>query len=115
MSPWVAVLAATAILIARKPWALTTPQLWAEDGSVHLNLVDQWGLRALIIPDRGYLNLIPRIIAWVAKITADVAHWPAMYNGAALLVTVLVFARLASDRLALPGKAWLVLAFVLVP
>lgn len=112
---WAAVIVSIAVLVARKPWALTNPQLWAEDGTVHLNLVDQWGVRALFIPDRGYLNLIPRLIAWLAKIATDVAWWPAIYNYAALGMTALVFARLASRRLELPGKPWLILSFVLVP
>jgi hypothetical protein len=115
MRVWLAVAAATAGLIVRKPWSLTTPQLWAEDGSVHLVLVDRWGLQALLVPDRGYLNLIPRLIAWLAQVSMDVAHWPAIYNGGAMLVTIMLFARLGSARLQLPGKPWLVLAFVLVP
>ena len=112
---WTAVFASGALLLARKPWALTNPQLWAEDGSVHLNLVDQWGARAFFIPDRGYLNVVPRLIAWVAKTSADVAWWPGIYNTGALVATLGIFARLASSRIQLPGKPWLILAFVLVP
>ena len=64
-------------------------------------------------PYRGYLHLLPRVIAWIASHTADVVHWPAIYNGAALFVATALFARMASPRLHLPGKPWLVLAFVL--
>jgi hypothetical protein len=110
---WGAVALAVALLVARKPWALLTPQLWAEDGNVFLLQNDQWGAHAFLVPYRGYLHFLPRLIAWFASHVADVAHWPAIYNGAALLVTVALFARMASPRLDLPGKPWLVLAFVL--
>lgn len=112
---WAAVAAAVGILVLRKPWALLTPQLWAEDGSVHLNDVDAWGARAFLIPYRGYLHLLPRLIAWFAPHVADVAHWPGIYNSAALVVTAYLFARMASPRLNLPGKPWMTLAFVLIP
>jgi hypothetical protein len=110
---WWAVAGASILLVVHKPWALTTPQLWAEDGTIHLAQNDAWGARAFFIPYRGYLHLLPRLIAWVASHIADVAYWPAIYNSAALLVAVSIFARMASPRLALPGKPWLVLAFVL--
>jgi len=110
---WGVALAGIALLIARKPWALTTPQLWAEDGVVHLLENEQPGLQALLTPHRGYLHTLPRIVAWLASHTLDVAHWPAFYNGAALLVTFLLLLRLASPRCDLPGKNWLVLSFAL--
>lgn len=110
---WGVALAGIALLIARKPWALTTPQLWAEDGVVHLLENEQLGLQALLTPHRGYLHTLPRIVAWLASHTLDVAHWPAFYNGAALLVTFLLLLRLASPRCDLPGKNWLVLSFAL--
>lgn len=106
-------MAAIALLIAHKPWALTTPQLWAEDGVVHLLENEQFGAGALLTPHRGYLHTLPRLVAWLAGHTVDVAHWPAFYNGAALLVTVLLFVRLASARCDLPGKNWLMLSFPL--
>ena len=37
---------AAALLALRKPWALHTPQLWAEDGSIFLVQAEQLGLRA---------------------------------------------------------------------
>jgi len=110
---WWTVAAAYVLLVAHKPWALSTPQLWAEDGSVHLVDNDAFGARAFFLPYRGYLHLLPRLIAWLASHTVDVAHWPLFYNGAALFVAVALFARMASPRLDLPGKPWLVLAFVL--
>lgn len=102
------------LLVLRKPWALHTPQLWAEDGSIFLTQDEQLGLRAWLEPYNGYLHLLPRLIAWTASHTADPAWWPAIYNGLAFVLQVALFARLASPRVVLPAKPWLMLAFVLV-
>ena len=37
---WWAVAVAAVLLFVRKPWALITPQLWAEDGPIHLADID---------------------------------------------------------------------------
>ncbi len=105
---------AAALFALRKPWALHTPQLWAEDGSIFLQQDHDWGARAIFEPYNGYLHLLPRLIAWLASHTADVAWWPAIYNGLAFVISVGLFARLASRRVELPHKTWLMLAFPLV-
>src|SRR5262249_8292659 len=55
-SPRVPVTAAVVLalgwLVARKPWALFTPQLWAEDGTIHLNHNDEFGAGAFLLPYR---------------------------------------------------------------
>ena len=95
-----------AVLLAlRKPWALHTPQLWAEDGSIFLVQNEQMGLRAWWEPYNGYLHLLPRLIAWTASRVADVAWWPALYNGAAFLLHLGVLVRLASPRVLLARAA----------
>ncbi len=110
------VLAAFALLLAaRKPSALLTPQLWAEDGSVFLLEQDQLGLAALATPYMGYLHTIPRLVAALAAHLLDPAWWPAFYNGIAFAVWLAVIARTFSPRLALPHKPWLALAFFLGP
>ena len=111
---WLLVLACAVLLFLRKPWALHTPQLWAEDGSIFLTQDEQLGLAAWWEPYNGYLHLLPRLIAWVASHTADPAWWPAIYNGFAFAISVGVFARMASPRVEMPAKPWLLLAFVLV-
>ncbi|MGH7944830.1 MAG: hypothetical protein ACREH8_05760 [Opitutaceae bacterium] len=111
---WWLVPACAALLALRKPWALHTPQLWAEDGSIFLTQDEQMGVRAWWEPYNGYLHLLPRLIAWIASHAADPAWWPAIYNGLAYLITVALFARLASRRVELPAKPWLMLSFVLV-
>jgi hypothetical protein len=111
---WWLVAACAVLLALRKPWALHTPQLWAEDGSIFLTQDEQMGIRAWWLPYNGYLHLLPRLIAWIASHTADPAWWPAIYNGLAYFITVALFARLASRRVELPGKPWLMLSFVFV-
>ena len=111
---WAAVAVAALCLALRKPWALLTPQLWAEDGSIFLVQDELLGLGAWFTPYNGYLHLLPRIVAWLASRTLDVAWWPAAYNGAAYLGALALFARLASRRIDLPAKPALILAFTLV-
>jgi hypothetical protein len=108
------VLAALAVLLAlRKPHALHTPQLWAEDGSIFLMQADMHGVSSLAMPYMGYLHLLPRLIAWIAPRLLDPAWWPGFYNGVSFVIWVAVLGRFFSRRLNLPGKPWLVLAFFL--
>ena len=111
---WWFVLASAVLLVLRKPWALHTPQFWAEDGAIFMVQDEQMGLRAWLEPYNGYLHFLPRLVAWIARHVADVAWWPALYNGFAFALTVALFARLASPRVALPAKSGLMLALVLV-
>ena len=101
-------------LVLRKPWSLHTPQLHAEDGSIFLIQDDQLGAAAIWTPYNGYLLLLPRLVAWVARHTADPSWWPFIYNVAAFLITAGLFIRFASPRLDVPGKPWLLLTFALV-
>lgn len=116
LSPFWFVPLAAALLFLRKPWALHTPQLYAEDGSVFLVQDLHLGVSAWWTQYNGYLHLLPRLIAWLARVTADPAWWPAIYNGLAFAITLALFARLASARVDLPAaaKPWLMLAFALV-
>src|SRR5258707_268432 len=102
------------LLVLRKPWALYAPQFWAEDGSVFFSRDVLMGVRAFLKPYQGSLHLLPRLVAWVASHSADVAWWPGIYNAAAFIGMLGVFVRLASPRLDLPGKPWLALALVVV-
>ncbi len=108
------VAAAAALLALRKPWALHTPQLWAEDGSIFLVQAEQLGLRSWWEPYNGYLHLLPRLVAWLSLRSTDVAWWPAVYNGCSFAVTVGLFLRIASTRVRLPAKPALMLAVPLV-
>src|SRR5690606_21044524 len=81
---------------------------------IFLTQDEQMGLRAWWYPYNGYLHLLPRLIAWGASRLADPAWWPAVYNGASFLITVGLFVRLASPRVVMPAKPWLMLSFVVV-
>lgn len=112
---WWLLLTLAALLALRKPDALLTPQLWAEDGSVFLLENDQLGLAALVTPYMGYLHTLPRLVAWLSALLLDVAWWPAAYNGFAFLFWLAVIARLFSPRLPLPHKPWLALLVFVGP
>ena len=112
---WWLLLSLGLLMFLRKPHALHTPQLWAEDGSVFLNDQDQYGLGAFFLPYMGYLHALPRLIAWLAAQVLDPAWWPACYNGVAFAIWLAAIARLFTARFDLPGKPWLALAFLLVP
>ncbi len=115
LSGWV-VGGLAAALALHKPWALTTPQLYAEDGSIFLRQAEWHGLESFLVPYMGYLHTIPRLVAWLASRTLDPAWWPALYNGVTFVVSVAVAARFFSPRLAaLPGRPWLALALFLGP
>ncbi|MDO8539129.1 MAG: hypothetical protein Q7S40_01705 [Opitutaceae bacterium] len=110
------VVGAIAVLVfLRKPHALLTPQLYAEDGTIFLTFNDLQGVRAMLEPYMGYLHTLPRLIAWTASKLLDPAWWPAFYNGASFAIWVAVIARTFSSRFRLPGKPWLALAFLLGP
>jgi hypothetical protein len=114
LNAWVLVGIAAALLL-RKPHALLTPQLWAEDGSVFLLEQQQLGLGALFAPYMGYLHLIPRLTAGLVNPLLDPAWWPACYNGVAFAAWLAVIARTLSPRLPLPHKPWLALAILVGP
>lgn len=103
------------LLFLRKPSALTTPQLWAEDGSIFLVQAEQLGAQAFTTPYMGYLHTLPRIVAWIAPKALGPEWWPLLYNGVAFLIWLLVLTQLFSPRLELPGKPWLALAPLVVP
>jgi hypothetical protein len=110
------VFAALALLLAaRKPHALHTPQLWAEDGTIFLMQADLHGIGAFVTPYAGYLHLLPRAIAWAASFVLDPAWWPAFYNAISFLIWLAVLARLFTSRFDLPNKPWLAVAFLFIP
>jgi hypothetical protein len=112
---WTFVLLCGLLLALRKPWALHTPQLYAEDGSIFVMQAEWHGLESLAVPYMGYLHLLPRLVAWIASIALDPSWWPAFFNGVGFAASLAVVARLLSPRLALPGAPWLALAFFLGP
>jgi len=102
------------ILFLRKPDALFFPQFWAEDGAIFFKQAYETGLSSFITPYAGYLHFIPRCVA-LGALAFSPAFAPAIYNFAALLLTVMVGAKILSRRLNLPYKPLLALALVCIP
>jgi len=114
LNGWV-LLGLAGALALRKPHALLTPQLWAEDGSIFLVQADTLGLRAFVTPYMGYLHTVPRLIAAITRTGLDPAWWPACYNGVSFVLWVAVLARFLTPRFAhLPARPGMILAFVAV-
>ena len=67
--PWLCltVLVAAALVVLRKPDVLNNPQFYAEDGAVwYADAYNLGWLRALTIPDGGYLNSLQRLVAAIS-------------------------------------------------
>lgn len=60
-------LACAAVLLARRPDLVTTPQLYAEDGVVFFREAALSGLGSLLAPYAGYHHLVPRLVALIAS------------------------------------------------
>ncbi|MGE3841854.1 MAG: hypothetical protein AB7I50_09730 [Vicinamibacterales bacterium] len=105
--------AACAILFARKPDAWLNPQLWAEDGAIFVR--DAWlrGLAAIVEPYAGYLHLLPRFVAAVAR-NLPVALVPRVFLAGSLLPVIALAALLSSPRLPLHSRDRLILMAVAV-
>ena len=54
---------AWALILSRRPDAIFNAQFWAEDGIWYSQAYNLGALPALLIPNVGYLNLIPRLVA----------------------------------------------------
>jgi hypothetical protein len=108
-------LAAAVILVARKPFALTLPQLWAEDAYIFFDQAGRLGASALLTPYGGYLHFGPRCVAWLGA-HLDPLNVPLLYNAGAGLVAVLALSSLVSPRLGPPALgALLALGPLLLP
>jgi hypothetical protein len=107
--------ASLAVLVFKCLPAVLLPQFWAEDGWVFFlqQHLASWPL--LLEPYAGYLNLLPRLVAWLATLTAP-THAPAIYTGGALLIGAAALASLrhAAARTDLPFLA-LLAAFAVMP
>jgi hypothetical protein len=101
------------IVISRMPDRFFNAQLYAEDGYLYEQAL-RYGWHSLGMPYGGYLLTAQRLIAWCGVIIPPL-YAPLFFNVMALGAVVLVGARLASSRVKLSGKPWLILALVLWP
>jgi hypothetical protein len=86
----------------KSPDALSTPQLWAEDGAIFFQQQQGRSLPLVFTPYAGYLHALPRLVAWVAS--WSIPQWsPLIYNVAAWLVNAacvaFVLQRIKDSRL----------------
>lgn len=92
--PWAWAFAASLVVVAVKcSQALLTPQLWAEDGVIFFLQQHQASWPLLFEPYAGYLNLVPRAVAWFASLFSA-THVPAIYAYAALTIGAAALASL---------------------
>ena len=110
---WVTLLVCALILVVRRPAQIRNPQFWAEDG-VYYRQAYTLGTRALFEPFGGYLHTVQRIVTAVSQ-WFDPAWAPAIFTGAAFLLTLYVAARTQSPRFSLNPHVGYALAVVLVP
>src|SRR5215813_4397031 len=87
---WLAVAAAAiGLLASRRPDAVTSPQLWAEEGSVYFkNAYEEPWLMTVFTPAGGYLVIFPRLIAWAGTLL-PLSRVPAFFAAVAALVQIL--------------------------
>jgi hypothetical protein len=87
------------IVISRRPDAITNPQFFAEDGTVWFADAFRMGFwRTLILPDAGYLQTFPRLVAGFAALV-PLLYAPLLMNLVGIVVQVLPVNLLASPRL----------------
>lgn len=103
------------ILLYRFPERLLSPQLWAEDGAIFLQQQRDLGITSLWMPYAGYLHVVLRLLALAIGSVTDLLYLPAIYNGTALLFTVLTGWFILRSRVDIPYKPAIALALVLVP
>jgi hypothetical protein len=114
-----AALVAVAVVIARRPDAVTNAQFWAEDGAEWFaTAYNHGGLASLFLSYDGYLQTFSRLVA--ALFTPLGLRWaPLAFNLAAIAVQVAPALFLLSSRLddaaPLPGRAVLAAAYLVIP
>lgn len=113
LSRLVVVLIALGILYVRMPNTFSNPQFWGEDVDFFFQAHSR-GWAALTIPMAGYFVTVQRLVALFANYL-DPTIAPAIYNYAAIALTLAVVFLITSPRLDMPGKPLLALAVVVVP
>jgi hypothetical protein len=107
------VLTALAILFWRMPTSFTNPQFWAEDlHFFYFSRVDGWSSVFNVAP--SYLTAAQFLVGIIASYF-DPRFAPAIYNYAAVVLTLLVCWLLTAPRLDMPCKPLLAAAVVIVP
>lgn len=115
--PAIGLLFAVALIISRRPGAITHAGFWAEDGQIYFADVYNLGIRhTLHLPQAGYFETFPVLAAWVARFFT-LPDAPTVTSVLALLVQALPAALLLSPRarpISSDVRVRALLAFVLV-
>jgi hypothetical protein len=108
------VIAAAAIYYIRMPRVFTSPQFWGEDGGLFYAQSVTNGWISALYPGAGYLTLITRAIANLARYFGA-APAPTIYNYSAIAIALVSVWILTSPRIDLPYKSVAALAIVATP
>jgi hypothetical protein len=103
------------IIFIRMPNVFLHPAFWGEDGSIFFQLswLDRWS-SIITGGTAGYLTLFQWLVGNFA-IYFPVGVAPAIFNAAAIVLTLAVVWLVTSPRLPLPAKPLLAVAVVIVP
>jgi len=103
------------LTLLRRPTAVTTPGLYAEDGVVFLLQSLSSGAGAIMDPYNGYIHLLPRLVAGLATLL-PLGWTPVLFTLCSALVAVGSCSLLLSTRFAglIPAYAQRVLLFGLL-
>lgn len=92
MLPLFSILILAALLFARHPSQLLTPQIWIEEGKFLVPAALANGLWSVVEPLNGYLIVVPRFITWLALNAAGLPHYPGVAERLAFLFNVYALA-----------------------
>lgn len=82
--------AAAIILFIRKTDGFTSPQFWAEDGTVVFLEQCKQGFSAILNTYAGYMALVPRIVGLLSDLFFPYSAAPYVYNDSCFILTMLV-------------------------
>jgi hypothetical protein len=90
--------ASVAVIVARRPDAVTNPQFWAEDGAAWFVQAHAYGgFHSLFIAHAGYLQTASRLVAWLAQ-AFPMASAPLVFSLTAIAAQALPAVLLATRR-----------------
>jgi len=96
--PLLGALLAAALIVSRRPDAITHAQFWAEDGKLfYADVYDHGLLATLAVPQAGYFQELPILAAWLAQLV-PLNLAPLVMNLVGLAVRVLPVGLLLSER-----------------
>jgi hypothetical protein len=108
-----------AVIIWRRPDAVTYPQFWAEDGTYWFADAYNHGFSALLTSVQGYLVTLPRLVA-IPAAALSISHAALLFNAVAISVQAAPAAFFVSRRFEhLVSRLWIRaligLVYVLIP